>query len=389
MRPYPRFTKHPLLALLLLALAACDGERGVLGPGTGEAPRDLAATYAWHFRGWDGSEPIGTPAVEVTWSLPANWSGDPFRVYSRRGSGSFVPIATVTSCAQGVCRYTDINVRPGERYDYFVTSVDERSGREVESTTRVQVSVPASSTPTTPAELSVVGLDGAAFIRWRQTTAQRFRVFLQSGGTLFLLGETDGQSFLDTRAENGVEHRYLVAAIDTDGHYSRLSAAAVGVPRPDYFAELLYPREVSAATSGFRFVSSPSSENPVVNGDGPAAQWRLETIDGRIHIRPLGTTRVTGGIFTSALSCGPGSESDCVAVHQAPPSSSFSTAPVAAESAHTYVFEVRGTDGRVRYGKIRVLGVTRDSEARPVLVFDWAYQLRPDDVRLNVEPTSP
>jgi hypothetical protein len=379
-------TRTPGRLAILLGLAllgACTPQDRVIGPGL-EEPRDLTATYSWQLERWSSGEPIGTPRAELQWSIPTGWRGDPFRVYGRRGAaGPYSLIATVTSCAGGICSYVDTNVRSGEIYHYYVAAVEERGGREAESA-RVQVSVPVLTEPAVPADLTVIGLDGMAFLRWRQPAAQRFRVLLQTGQSFFDLGETDSQSFLDDRAENGQEHRYLVAAIDTLGHFSRLSPVVIGVPRPDYHAEILYPMNVHAPESGFRFVAAPQSQDPVVAGDSPSAQWRLETIDGAVSIRPLGATRVTQGTFTTALSCGPGSESDCIDVRQAPPASAFSDAPVQAQTASTYVFRVTGPESRTHYAKIRVLGTTRDTLGRTVLVFDWAYQLRPDDLRLNV-----
>ncbi len=366
----------------VLLFAACDGGGGVVVPRV-DAPADVTAAYAWELQSWQNGEPVGSPRVVVEWDIPQGWQGEPFRVYARRGTGAFLPISTVTACAQSVCTYVDTNVQGGATYDYFVAAVDERSGREVESA-RVQIQVPAYAAPVAPTELTVTGLDAMSFLRWRQGSAQRFRVLLQEGQGFFDLGETDSQTFLDSRAVNGDEHRYYVAAIDEQGHFSRLSAVGVGVPRPDYHAELLYPRDVNAAESGFRFVPAPETQDPVLHGDSPQAQWRLETIDGSLSIRPLGDTRVTAGTFTTALSCGPGAESDCIDVTEAPAAAAFGTAPVAVQSANSYVLRVQAADGRTHYAKVRVLGATRDAQNRTVLVFDWAYQIRPDDVRLNV-----
>jgi len=370
----------PLIAVVAL-LGACRSQDGILAPRI-EPPQDLTASYLWQLTRWQDGEPIGTPRVQLTWAVPQGWQANPFRVYARRGAGAYGLVATVTSCAQGVCTYLDTNVRGGERYDYYVASVDERGGQEAESG-RVQINVPTFTPPAAPSGLVVTGLDAMNYLRWRQPAAQRFRVLLQVGQGHFDLGETDSQSFLDDRAENGVEHRYLVAAIDTLGHFSRLSSVGVGVPRPDYHAELLYPHEVSAEESGFRFVANPETEDPVLSGSSALAQWRVETIGGVVSLRPLGATRVTQGTFTTALSCGPGAEADCLDVREAPAAGAFGSTPVAAQSAHTYVFRVQAADGRTRYAKVRIIGSTRDTTGRPVLIFDWAYQLRPDDVRLD------
>jgi hypothetical protein len=40
------------------------------------------------------------------------------------------------------------------------------------------------------------------------------------------------------------------------------------------------------------------------------------------------------------------------------------------------VLRVRGDDGQMRYGAIRVQLLGYDGSNRPLMVFDWAYQLQ-------------
>jgi hypothetical protein len=47
---------------------------------------------------------------------------------------------------------------------------------------------------------------------------------------------------------------------------------------------------------------------------------------------------------------------------------------VAAQS--TYVMRVRGDDGQMRYGAIRVQLLGYDGSDRALMIFDWAYQLQ-------------
>src|SRR5690606_12668015 len=128
---------------------------------------------------------------------------------------------------------------------------------------------------------------------------------------IFLVGETDGNSYLDDRAENGVRYRYYLAAVDGFDHVSSLSQSADAFPRPDFHAEIIDADADLPTASGFRFVSS-ESQDPIVAGSAGNAQWRVEVSGGRLVIRPLGQTRVTAGTFTTQLTCGPGSESNCV-----------------------------------------------------------------------------
>mgnify|MGYP006213890619 CR=1 FL=1 len=82
-------------------------------------------------------------------------------------------------------------------------------------------------------------------------------------------------------------------------------------------------------------------------------------MNGVLSLRPLGAgTRVTTGSDSSELTCGPGSDSDCVSVDRAPADAAFQTGPVAARPAQTYVFRVTGDDNQTHYGKVRVLGTT-------------------------------
>lgn len=378
-------------AAALLIGGGCDGTDGVSGPiggGSSLQPRNFDARYEWVLHGWEpgGLAPIGHAGVVLTWSLPAGWDYDPFRVYARRaGSGDYIAISTVTSCAEGTCSYTDINVTPGQSYDYFVATVDEARGEETASTA-VRVAVPSAAVPQAPAAPTVTALDGALYLSWPSTGAERYRVFLERIGSdedFIEVGETDGTGFLDERAENGTRYGYRIAAIDEIGQFSDRSALGSGIPRPDYHAEIVYALADREAESGFRFQSTEAT-SPIVSGTSAQAHWRLETVGGVLSISPVGETRVTAGVFTTALTCGPGSDVDCESVTTAPAASSFGAGPVAVQVGNTYVFRVRGDDGQLHYGKVRVQGTGVNATGDELLVFDWAYQLIPEEPQLSI-----
>ncbi|MGI9188574.1 MAG: hypothetical protein ACR2F9_00400, partial [Longimicrobiaceae bacterium] len=120
--------RRPLVVLLAASLAAACGDNDsvtFVGVGDAGAPQNVAARATWKLEGFAGNDPVGAPVVEVTWELPVGWNGEPFRVYARRsGTGNYGLIATVTSCAQGLCLYSDRNVAGGTSYDYFVSTVE-------------------------------------------------------------------------------------------------------------------------------------------------------------------------------------------------------------------------------------------------------------------------
>jgi hypothetical protein len=364
--------------------AGCDAV-DTLVPATGSDPRDLDARYAWVLEQWNGGAAEGHALVALSWLLPADYRQEVFRVYARDASGgTYGLIATVTACADDVCRYADTNIVGGRSYDYYVATFDDRSGSEVGVSDALRVSVPVVPNLATPAAPSVVSLDGAAYLQWTpSTTFEHYYVVMEpDGGSIFLIGDTDSGSFLDDRPENGSRYRYYIAGVDAAGHVSSLSQGALAMPRPDYHSDIVYSHTHRPAESGFRFVSS-ETENPVVGGTSASAQWRLEEVGGVLRIQPLGPTTITDGVFTTQLACGPGSETDCVDVRTAPSSGQFSGNPVTVSTGHTYVLRVTGSDNQVHYGKLRVQGPGVNTSGERMIVFDWAYQLRPNEPSLN------
>ena len=380
MKRVRRWALAPVLAATV-GVSACESD--AFGPDSRYDPRELEASYEWVLENWTDGEPVGYPVVHLTWEVPERHRNEPFRVYAAYGNGSYGLIATVTSCSDGICRYADTNVIHGRTYYYQVVTLDERGGDEIGFSREVQVQVPNAPALTTPAAPAVTGLDGAVFLEWEATGAIAYRILVEPDGEdVFLIGETDGTSFLDDRAENGVRYDYYLAAVDANGHVSELSPAARGIPRPDFHADIVYAHADRSSASGFRFVGDEASD-PVLAGDSPNAQWRLEAAGGALRIRPLGQTAITAGTFTTALTCGPGSEANCVDVRTAPASSAFGTAAVDAEAGNTYVLRVVGDDGQTHYGKVRVQGSTVDSSGRRLIIFDWAYQLRANEPSLQ------
>jgi hypothetical protein len=379
----------------LLMLAACDpAERGVIvGPGEdpGE-PRDLAVSYQWAFERFNGATPVGHPTVQLTWRPPSDWGNEVFRVYGKRtGTSAYSLIATVTSCTEAGCVYADRNVQHGGAYTYYVATFDERGGGETSSEFAEEVTVPASTRPAAPVAGAPVGLDDAVYLRWTDNAnganVARYLVFLtqlQGQAQMYRVGETDGRGFLDEQAQNGSEYGYRVAAVDTLGHVSNLSAQMLAVPRPDFRGELVYAHAADPTQSGFRFVTS-EAQNPVVAGTSTSAHFRLESGAGGWRLVPLNGAQVVEFGRTTALTCGPGADADCTAAKVAP-TTGYSSAPVAVTPEYSYVFRVPGANGQVHHGVVRVQLLGSNQAGRDLMIFDWAYQTVPNEPRLNVAP---
>jgi len=384
------FLRVAALAAAGLTLAACDDNPTVIvGSDPPGAPRDLALAYQWVLEGFTGSQPVGYPAVDLAWLPPTDWDNEPFRVYGRRAGGSYVLIATVTSCTTAGCAYRDVNVQHGQAYDFYVATVNERTGEETAGEFSETVGVPAYNRPAAPLADSTVALDGALYVRWRSggspDNLSRYIVYLtrlDAQSYLYHMGETDGTGFLDERAENGHVYGYRVAAVDSLGHVGTLGAELLGAPRPDVTAELVYAFGDNAPQSGFRFASSESTD-PILAGSSTQAQWRLEADGSGWRLVPLNGSSVTEFPGrTTALACGPGADASCRAASRAP-AGGYQTAPIAVNPEFSYVFRVTGADGQPHFGVVRATLLGSDQTGRRLMIFDWAYQLLPNDPRLG------
>lgn len=361
-------------ALLSLALMGCEAGE-ILSPGTPGAPRALEAHYH-------------DQAVHVSWELPTQWDGEAFRVYSKRTSDQdYFLIAEVTSCAGGRCTYTDTNVVAGVTYEYYVAAVDPSTGDETATDIAIEVFVPEPVPPPAPDALEAVALDATVFLHWGRESREaedfsHYRLYLENGdGSVFFLGETDSEGFLDFLVENGSTYGYFVTAVDDQGHESDGGALVEATPRPDFSGEILHAHEDRADASGFRFRDDETID-PIVPGDDPDRHFRLEVDANGWWLVPGPNVEVhPDATFTTALRCGPGADSGCTDVAVAP-ASGYSAADMQLVPEHSYVLRVPAGAGQWRYGVLRVthVGAAQDGA---FAVFDWAFQLQPGNRALS------
>ena len=357
-----------LLGIWILAGSACDVDDGRFGPSDPPAaPRALEARYHAY-------------AVHLTWELAPQWDGESFRVYAKRTSDpDWFLIADVTSCTGGFCRFSDVNVVAGATYDYYVAAVS-RSGEETPSPSSVRVSVPQPVPPAVPVQVRAIALDDANYVRWDPNARDasdfsHYRVWLWSEGESYLLGETDSEGFLDLLAQNGFTYSYFVTSVDLEGHESDGSQAGDGTPRPDFTSEWVYDHFSAPGSSGFRFQETEDA-NPIVHGSDASRHFRLEVDDAGWWLVPGPNTSVyPSGFLTTALKCGVAADAGCEALDVAP-TSGYVAQDVGLAPQSTYVMRVLGDDGQPRYGAIRVQLLGFDGEDRPIMIFDWAYQLQ-------------
>jgi hypothetical protein len=361
--------------LVSLALASCNSSNGLVGVNGPAAPQNVNASY------YGG-------VVTVTWDLAADWNGESFRVYAKRATDrDYLLIAEVSSCAEGTCAYEDRNILAGQTYDYYVASVDPSTGAETASDQSVEVSVPQPVPPPIPTGLEAIGLDGVNYLRWSDNARSAsdfsfYRVYLDApDGTQYLLGNSDSEGFLDTRAVNGVTSTYYVTAVDDQGNESAASAEASATSRPDYHGEWVYAYSDQPSLSGFRFQNDESTD-PIVSGTSADRDFRLEVDASGWWLVPSSLAVVyPTGFTTTALRCGVGADASCVDLPVAP-TSGYTQQKVALTSQTSYALRVQGDDGKSHYAVIRVDMLGFDQTGNALMVFDWAYQLQPGNPSL-------
>ncbi len=365
-----KYAKFGLLLLpIILGLAACDNNDLIYYDDEYAAPPENLA--AWYYN----------QAVYITWELAPAWDDDSFRVYAKRVSdANHFFIAEVTNCSGGLCSYTDVNILPDITYEYYVASVSP-SGLENPSEWSVEVYVPIADPPPDPGMVEVVALDNANYLRWSNNARNDsdfsfYRVYLMgNGGDNFILGETDSEGFLDLLAVNGDSYSYFISSVDDQGHESFGSETATGTPRPDYHGEWIYAYEDVPTQAGFRF-SQDELTYPILDGNAPTRHFRVEVDANGWWLVPGPGTEVYDGFFeTTALKCGVDSDSDCVALDQAP-LAGYTNLDMPLYPQTTYVLRVVGDDGLTHYGVIRVTLLGFDQDDASIMIFDWAYQLQ-------------
>ncbi len=372
-----RWTLGVMMAALVTGGAGCQDDGFFVG-GDPAPPVNLQATYF-------------DRAVHITWGLASGWNGESFRVYGKRLSDpEFFLIAEVTNCVGGLCSYSDVNIREGTSYEYYVTAYDPGSGLETASANSVVVDVPAGTAPPAPTGVVAIALDNAVYVAWDANARAAagfsfYRVYLAEGQDVFLLGETDSEGFLDLLIPNGVTATYRVTTVDENGHESDFSAGASGTPRPDFHGEWVYVYQDQPTLSGFRFQESDDID-PLVDGDDADRHFRLEADAAGWWLVPgPGTEIHAQGFATTSIKCGVAADPGCVSLDIAP-TTGYTTGDVAVFDQTTYPMRVVGDDNQVHYAAIRVQLLGADQDGNGIMIFDWAYQLQPGNP--NLEPVA-
>jgi len=178
-------------------------------------------------------------------------------------------------------------------------------------------------------------------------------------------------SYVDDGVENGVTYYYAVSAFDFDGNESNLSPEIVNdTPRPGGRNVKLEDYILEPDRSGFDF-SHPERGAQAYDRHGVSIYFGIDTEVNVPYIYSDNETEMQDLGYTDSM--------DDVDVS---PTKGFTTLFVEAIIGHTYAFLT--PDGH--YAKMRVTDMYIDWVNGDVgeawVIFDWAYQLQPDNPEL-------
>ena len=231
------------------------------------------------------------------------------------------------------------------------------------------------SPPAAPRGVYSVSGDGEVLISWYPNQERDLGGYIiyrgsSAKGEYREIGNvgTKVTSFVDDNVKNGITYYYAVVAYDFDNNESDLSPEITeDTPRPEGMGVKLKDYVIAADRSGFDF-SNPERGPQAYDNGSVDIYFGVYTVvsvpyiysDNDVLIQDLGYTDSMDEIDVS-------------------PTKGFTTLFVEAIIGHTYAFLT--SDGH--YAKVRITDLYVDWVGDKVrdawMVFDWAYQLQPDN----------
>lgn len=179
-------------------------------------------------------------------------------------------------------------------------------------------------------------------------------------GVYEMIGQTNGVTFSDYGAGNGVTVYYAVTAFDYSGNESDLSHEVVyDTPRPEGFGVALPDFRIDPNRAGYDF-----STYTVGPYDDQYTDIYFEYFNGTYYLDVWEDTEIQDMGYTGSLG----------EIGYAPTAGWSPTKDVRLIAGHTYV--VRTWNNHYAKVRIRSLSTTQ-------VVFDWAYQLQQGNTRLK------
>ena len=230
--------------------------------------------------------------------------------------------------------------------------------------------------PAAPRGLASVTGDQAAYLSWLANTepdVAGYRIYESSCSSgpscpYDLVGVTAGTSFVVGGLTNGVTRYFAILAYDHAGNESPLSYEDVyDTPRPEGFGRGLTDDADGPATAGYDF--SSYSVRP----------WNDLQTDLYFHSAGGVLEMVAPFVDTDVQDAGYAGTLD--AVDFAPSAGWSATGMVELIPGHCYVVRI-SNGGNFNYAKFRVTSVSP-----ALVVFDWAYQIDPNNRELMMSPT--
>jgi hypothetical protein len=267
--------------------------------------------------------------------------------------------------------------------EYYVTAVDNAGFESPPSNT---ITIDERLTLSAPANLTTTSLDGAVALFWSDNPFeedpqgfQAYRVYSAPYdldrdlcGDWALEGTTVAPEFVSGALPNGVPRCYGVSAMTIEGFESLWSPIRDDTPRFESRNVALFPADVNAAQSSFRFWRDGNGDGQVSGVELGIVAAATEATADFVVERGAGSALLLRLVRagTTAQQYGAGPIADLTSIDVAPVSG-YSTATLVAQPSHGYVFQMSGLagDGFLRFGGVRVTHV-----GQTFLLMDWSFQ---------------
>ena len=219
--------------------------------------------------------------------------------------------------------------------------------------------------PLSPKGLYSFAADGYVELSWlanSEDDLDGYNIFVSTSpsGKYQYIGSTRSELYLDRGARNGVTYYYKLTAYDYDGNESVLSKGyAYATPRPEGFDVDLKNYRGNPNIAGYDF-----STNTVGPYDDHYTDFFFEYYDGKYYFNVWNDTEIQDMGYTGSLD----------EIVQSPTRGWSPTGDVILIAGHTYVLKTWD----YHYAKVRVISLSVSH-----VVFDWAYQLQPDNTFLK------
>jgi len=254
--------------VLLYLLSSCSG--GSSAPAASTPPADTSAPSAP--QNLNASANVESQ-IDLTWDASTDTGGSGLAGYRIYRDGGPTSIASTASTS-----YSDTGLIANTNYDYTVSAYDGAGNESAVSTNSAAITLPDTTAPTVPSNLSAVTITGSQIdLSWNASTDSGgsslagYRIYRD--GNPMAIGTTANTNYSDTGLTADTSYSYAVTAYDSADNESAESSSAIAITQiPNVIVQ--------------RVFSQISFASPValMQAPGDNSRWFAVTQSGIVYV---------------------------------------------------------------------------------------------------------